>query len=341
MLVRQHESFVEELSVQLQFKEPITSSGAVMTLPAATADLKDWMADRRKFLTVQYDDWMQVIADFRDSVSTTGPKLRAIVASSTTQIDALLQGLFSSTTAADGKLSYGVDAAVRADVLQQLKLLESELATEAAIVAAWRDLVKSSQTPNRLAEEISFRRDVLFAVAQRRNLDVVGSFGTFARADSVLTDVADAVQEELDRAAGVEHQRVLPPSWEPSSQPPWRRLQLCEQVLTRPPYRGGLHHLAAARAHVPPGTRRHSRAGYVLQRFLSEWLRPAPRRRGRVLLRSANRGSDTSSTRTSTHLERRRDGVGRRLEHGLRACRTARYRGSHGRSEGHCVGGSS
>ena len=83
MLVRQHESFVEELSVQLQFKEPITSSGAVMTLPAATADLKDWMADRRKFLTVQYDDWMQVIADFRDSVSTTGPKLRAIVASST------------------------------------------------------------------------------------------------------------------------------------------------------------------------------------------------------------------------------------------------------------------
>jgi hypothetical protein len=76
MLVRQHESFVEELSAQLQFKEPITSSGAVMTLPAATADLKDWMADRRKFVTVRYDDWMQVIGDFRDSVSTTGPKLK-------------------------------------------------------------------------------------------------------------------------------------------------------------------------------------------------------------------------------------------------------------------------
>lgn len=238
MLVRQDESFVEELSVQLKFKEPITSSGAVMTLPAATADLKDWMADRRKFLTVQYDDWMQVIGDFCDSVSTTGPKLSAVVTSSATQIDSLLQGLFSSTTAADGTLSHGIDAALRADVLLLLEVLESELATEAAIVAAWRDLVKSSQTPNRSAEEISFRRDTLFAVAQRRNLDVVGSFGTFNSVDSVLTDVADAVQEELDRDAGAEHQRVLPPSWEPSGQPPWRRLQLCEQVLTRPPYRG-------------------------------------------------------------------------------------------------------
>ncbi|MGO9507589.1 MAG: hypothetical protein ACLPXZ_09685, partial [Mycobacterium sp.] len=89
MLVRQHESVVEELGVQLQFSEPITSSGAIMTLPAATTDLKDWMADRRKFLSVQYDDWIQVIGDFRDSMSTTGPKLRTLVTSLTTQIDSL------------------------------------------------------------------------------------------------------------------------------------------------------------------------------------------------------------------------------------------------------------
>lgn len=238
MRIRQHESFVEELSVQLQFKEPITSSGAIMTLPAATADLKDWIADRRKFLTVQYDDWMQVIGDFRDSVSTTGPRLSASVAPSTTRIDALLKGLFFTTTAADGTQTQNIDGGKRGDLLLQLGLLESELATEAAILAAWRDLVRSSQTPNRTVEEISFRRDTLFAIAQRRNLDVVGSFGTFNTVNSVLTDLADAVQEELDRAAGVEHRREFPPSWEPSGQPPWRRLQLCEQVLTRPPYRG-------------------------------------------------------------------------------------------------------
>jgi hypothetical protein len=238
MLVRQHESLVEELSVQLQFKEPITSSGAIMTLPAATADLKDWMADRRKFLTVQYDDWMQVIGDFNDSLSITGPKLRACTTSSATQVNSLLQALFVASVNADGTVSHGIDAAVRAHVLSHLGLLESDLTTDAAIVAAWRDLVKSAQTPNRPVEELSFRRDTLFALAQGRNLDVVGSFGTFESVNSVLTDVAAAVQEELDREAGVEHQRIFPTSWEPSGQPTWQRLQLCEQVLTRPPYRG-------------------------------------------------------------------------------------------------------
>jgi hypothetical protein len=34
----------------------IAASGSVMTLPA-TLDLKDWMSDKRKFLSVQYDDW--------------------------------------------------------------------------------------------------------------------------------------------------------------------------------------------------------------------------------------------------------------------------------------------
>lgn len=238
MLVRQHESSVEELSVQLQFKEPITSSGAIMTLPAAIADLKDWIADRRKFLTVQYGDWMQVIGDFRDSVTTSGPKLTACTKITTTQIDSLLQGLFTSNINADGTVSYRINAAVRTEILKHLGVLESELTTEAAIVAAWRDLVKSCQTPNRAVEEVSFRRDTLFAIAQRRNLDVVGSFGTFRSVDSVLTDVADSVQEELDREAGIEHRRTFPPSSEPSGQPTWRRLQLCEQVLTRAPYRG-------------------------------------------------------------------------------------------------------
>jgi hypothetical protein len=274
MLVRQHESVVEELSVQLQFSEPITSSGAIMTLPAATADLKDWMADRRKFLSVQYDDWIQVIGDFRDSVSTTGPKLRALVTSLTTQIDSLLQRLFSSSAAADGTLSYDIDAKVRADTLQKLELLEAELATGAAIVAAWRDLVKSAQMPNRLVEEISRRRDTLFAIAQCRNLDVVGSFGTFRSVDAVLTDEADAVQEELDREAGIEHQRIFPPSWEPSGEPTWRRLQLCEQVLIRPPYRGDcIVWLRLAPTFLPCPDITHGQVTFYNASYLSGFVR--------------------------------------------------------------------
>ena len=238
MLIRQHEREVEELNVQLGFREPITSSGAVMTLPAATADLKDWIADRRKFLSVQHDDWIQVADDFRDSVAMTGPKLSSLVATTTTGIESLLRHLMSSNVAPDGSCSYAIDEGVRADVQQLLEMLGSELAADTAVVAAWRDLVSSAKNLRRAVEEVSFRRDTLFAVAQSRNLDVIGSFGTFNTVSSVLTDVADAVQEELDRAAGIKHVRDLPPSWEPSGQPTWRRLQLCEQVLTREPYRG-------------------------------------------------------------------------------------------------------
>ena len=95
MLIRQHERFVEELNVQMSFKQPTTSSGSVMTLPAATMDLRDWMADQRKFLSVQYDDWMQVIGDFRDSLAESGPKLVKLVDAITTQIESLLPELIS------------------------------------------------------------------------------------------------------------------------------------------------------------------------------------------------------------------------------------------------------
>ncbi len=166
--------------MQLQFKEPITSSGAIMTLPAATADLKDWIADRRKFLSIQFDDWMQVIGDFRDSVVESRPKLKNAVTPLTSRVDSLLLlHLFSSTTRSDGSLSYAIDATVRAEVLQQLEQLANELVTEAAIIAAWRDLVKAAEQRARTSEQISFRRDTLYAIALGRNLDVAGSFGTF------------------------------------------------------------------------------------------------------------------------------------------------------------------
>ncbi|OBH19936.1 hypothetical protein [Mycolicibacter sinensis] len=238
MLVRQHEREVEELDVELGFREVITSSGAVMTLPAATADLTDWVADRRKFLPVQYDDWMQVIADFHDSLATTGPKLTSVVAATTAHVEALLRDLFKSDIAADGSCTYTIDAAKRADIRAHLEQLATELSTEAAIVAAWRDLVTSVERLNRTVDEVSFRRDTLFAVAQSRNLDVVGSFGLFASLREVLTDNADAVQRELDGEAGVDHIPVFPPTWEPTGIPVWRRLQLCERILTREPYRG-------------------------------------------------------------------------------------------------------
>ena len=261
--MRQHERPVEELNIELQYERSITSSGAVLTLPVATADLKDWTTDGRKFVSKQYDDWMQVIGDFHASVAGTGPKLASLVASITTQIESLLPGLISPSNPQRVALPiasflqkllprsvsdriaqpiglilqklvapsavtevtrhYTINAAVRADILRHLEQLDTELGTEAAIIEAWSDLLSSVEKVQRSVEQVSFRRDTLYAIAQRRNLDLARDFGVFADVRRVLTDVADAVQEELDKAAGVDHEPSYPPTQEPSGVPTWRR----------------------------------------------------------------------------------------------------------------------
>lgn len=166
MFGRQHERQVEELAAILGAPDtPITASGAVMTLPAAAADLKAWVADDRAFQSVQGDDWLHVIEDLRQSLTTTGPKLRRVVEAIATPIEPLLPTLISSTPGPDGAPVYAIDPAVRAKLLLLLEQLDAELATEAAIRAAWRDLVSTSEDGNlrRRVEELNFRRDTLWA----------------------------------------------------------------------------------------------------------------------------------------------------------------------------------
>jgi hypothetical protein len=239
---QQHEPLVQELDVLLGPPHiPITASGAVMTLPAATADLRDWMADGRDFRPGQRDDWMQVIEDFSTSLDESGAKLVAVVGAITTPIKPLLQNLICTAGDPGGTPTYTIDAAVRADLLRRLEQLDAELATEEAIVAAWHDLVATCKKPKAAVEKVSFRRDTLWAIAERRGLEL-GSFGVFRDVSAVVTDSVHAVQHELDLAAGAddsaEDEYVYRQPGLPSGVPTWQRLDLCAQVLSRPPERG-------------------------------------------------------------------------------------------------------
>jgi hypothetical protein len=275
-LIRQHERQVEELDVQLTFDKPITGSGAIMTLPAPTADLKDWIADEREFTSVQRDDWMQVISDFRDSLAKTGPKLSRHVEPITSRIesrlpemispsvpnpvpsspiatflqrfaprdwsnrvaariDSLLRRLVPPPPSETKKKTYTIDDGVRSEIAGLLEQLDVEMLNPAATVAAWRDLVTSTEKIGREVEEISFRRDTLFAMAEHRNLNVAErGNGIFWRLSLLVTDSADDVLREEAIANGVEPTRVAREDiWEPSGVPTWRRLQLCEQFIVR------------------------------------------------------------------------------------------------------------
>lgn len=276
MFGRRHERLIEELNIQLQYENSITSTGAIMTLPAATSDLKDWITDEREFSSKQVADWMQVIDDFGASVTASGVKLKRLLAPTTTQIVTLLDGLISPVTAtldpspisrvlpkvlprsiseriaqridslllkltrqpasSDATVYYALDPIARANVERHLEKLDNDLASDAAIIAAWNDLVSAAEKLSHPIDEVAFRRDTLHAIAERRNLDTVGPFGVFADIRRLLTDAHDAVQEELDIEAGRDHVHSFHQG--PSGVPTWRRLRLCENVLTRPAARG-------------------------------------------------------------------------------------------------------
>ena len=236
MFGRRHERQVQELEVVVgQDLGAITASGAVMTLPAATADLLDWVADERTFRPAQGDDWLQVIDDFRDSLSTSGPKLRQVVSAIAGGVETLLRQLITVTSATDSSPNYAIDASVRATLLPMLHQLAGALATEAAIRAAWLDLLSTSEKTHRAVKELMFRRDTLWSIAARRDLDL-GRFGIFWDMRAVITDNPDAVQQELDTAAGVDHQPV-PLTDEPTGQATWQRLKMCEEMLAKPAQR--------------------------------------------------------------------------------------------------------
>lgn len=157
----------------------------------------------------------------------------------TRPIDALATKLFLPTQEAKRAMAYSIDQSVRDEIRLHLTQLDVDLASEDAIVAAWRDLMDAVKKVNRPLEQVAFRRDTLFAIAQRRNLHVGKfGFGVFREVGAVLTDAPDAVEAAQAHEAGVEYQRPFPRSEAPSGVPSWRRIQLCEQVLRQPPSRG-------------------------------------------------------------------------------------------------------
>jgi hypothetical protein len=110
--------------------------------------------------------------------------------------------------------------------------------------------VSSCEKLHRTVEEVAYRRDTLWAIAERRGFDL-GEFGVFRDVCAVLTDDANAVRSEQDRAAGVEPEFRMP-DWEPSGLETWQRLPLCEQVLTRPARRADcVVWLRLAPTHLP------------------------------------------------------------------------------------------
>lgn len=232
MFRRRHERWIEELYVRLENDKPLTSSGAVLTLPAALTDLRGWILDHRIYLPVQYRDWNQVLSDFRSSVDHAGSAFMKSASENLPKILEQLDNLFVPV----GPGRWDIDSTVRADVAALLADFEIELYSSDALVACWRDLVANCRDASRQCDEVSGTRDTLWALSNRRNLDL-GRAGVFDHLASVITDNPDAVHTELDIAACTPHQ-PRPLTDQPTGVSDSERLAMCETVLSREVERG-------------------------------------------------------------------------------------------------------
>ncbi|RFZ48540.1 hypothetical protein MSS2_04707 [Mycobacterium marinum] len=115
------------------------------------------------------------------------------------------------------------------------------------------------------------RRDALWAIAQRRGLDL-DTFGIFSDVTAVIRDSPNAVHTELDLAAGVEHEFRR---WteEPTGVETWRRLKLCEQILLRPAQRADcIVWLRLAPTSLPQCEVTHGQVTFYNADFLSSFV---------------------------------------------------------------------
>ena len=266
---RRLERWIEELYVELENDRPLTSSGATLTLPAAVTDLRGWILDHRIYSTIQHPDWNQVLGDFRASADKAGSLLLDSASGSLSEILEQLDNLFIPSATPH---RWGIDPTVRERIATLLAKFDAKFDSSDVLVACWRELTASCRDISRKSEEVSTIRDTLWALAKRRNLDLSRT-GALSHLASVMTDNPDAVQTELDIAAGVSHE-PRPLTHQPTGVSVSERLAICETVLRREVERGDcIVWLRLAPASLPRYELSHGQVTFYNASYLSSALR--------------------------------------------------------------------
>jgi hypothetical protein len=265
---RHHERWIEELYVHLENGRSLTSSGENLTLPAAVADLRGWIVDQRTYAPIQYRDWQQVISDFTASADNVGFMLRQVAPESVAKILKQLGEMFFQNSSGH----WIIEPNVRQSLSGLLTKLETELSSTDALIAGWRDLVAGCQGMSRSPDDVAAVRDTLWALADRRNLDL-GKRGVFSQLASVITDNPDAVHAELDAAANAPHEfRAL--TYDPTGVSDSERIAMCENILSRDVERGDcIVWLRLAPASLPRYEVGHGQVTFYNASYLTSALR--------------------------------------------------------------------
>ncbi|MBY4212970.1 hypothetical protein HQO42_15380 [Rhodococcus fascians] len=190
MIVRKHERWVAELRNQLRLDGRLTTFGREMTPEAAVSEVVDWASDARAYSSFQKYDWQSLAADFERTFMVIGANLKSAVQAQLAPVVADLKAMTDLVAVRKSSLADILSAKEMLRVSAQA--LWSVLESDSAFEAAWDDLVAAAKDISTSASTFGFLRDVVWAVADRRNLPC-GSHSFGRKLGSILGDNAFTV----------------------------------------------------------------------------------------------------------------------------------------------------
>ncbi|WP_431938646.1 hypothetical protein [Nocardia grenadensis] len=191
-----------------------------MTLTAAAAELLAWVDDRRQYIPAQHNDWQSMLTDVRLSYSASGPKLQQFVDSAYRLVETHFAQLFSAPPGG-GSDSVQIDAQVRGALRGDVAVLREQLRSDAAIVHAWTDLHQACVNRAKSVEDIEFKRQTLWAIAEARHKNTDSRFGLGHQLTELLRG-----NPWLSGGTRDDDSKDLPI---------WKRNEQCQEFLVSPP----------------------------------------------------------------------------------------------------------
>lgn len=222
MTIPEDERWLSELVAILN--EQVVVYTDVIPISHAAVELLAWLHDPRAFRPIQYRDWQSAIRDYKESFRLTGPRLRRLLHNEHRILESHLCSLFTET---NGK--HELDETARAAAAAAADKLLAAAVSDPAVIAAWKDMIRETQSTARHTDCLESRRQCWSAIIElrRQSTDEVVD-----RCAEILNDSDAAPQHLLSLlTAEKKHDLAIDESGPLRS---FQKLALCEAVLTAP-----------------------------------------------------------------------------------------------------------
>ncbi|MCC3317959.1 MULTISPECIES: hypothetical protein [Nocardia] len=222
MTIPEDERWLSELVAILN--EQVVVYTDVMPVPYAAVELLAWLHDPRDFQPIQHRDWQSAIRDYKESFRLTGPRLQRFLQNEHRTLETQLDSLF---TEINGK--HELDEHARAAAAAAVDNLLAATVSDPAVIAAWKDMIKETQSTARHTDCLESRRQCWLAIIElrRQSTDEI-----VRRCAEILNNSDAAPQHLLSLLTADKKQDLVINESEPLR--PFQKLALCEAVLTAP-----------------------------------------------------------------------------------------------------------